>query len=85
VYSEELVPTLSLALMQMGASRALVVHGNDGLDEITIAGPTTISRDTSNWLRSYQISPEQLGIKRASLSEVSGGDVGKMHESYATF
>lgn len=77
VYSEELVPTLSLVLMRMGVARALVVHGNDGLDEITIAGPTTISEIRGDWLRSYQISPEQLGIKRASLSEVSGGNAGE--------
>jgi anthranilate phosphoribosyltransferase len=74
VYAEHLAHTMSLALMKLGASRALVVHGHDGLDEITITGPTTISEVRNDWRRTYQVSPEQFGIERASLSDVSGGD-----------
>jgi anthranilate phosphoribosyltransferase len=74
VHSEQLAATLASALMKIGASRAMVVHGSDGLDEITVTGPTTILEIRNDWMRRYHISPEHLGFKRSPASALAGGD-----------
>ncbi len=74
VYSEHLAFAIASALVKSGVSHALVVHGNDGLDEITITGSTRIVEARDGWLRDYQVEPEQFGIERAPLSAISGGD-----------
>lgn len=75
VYSADLVEKLAMALKMLGLQRALVVHGLDGLDEITITGSTRIGEVRGEWVRLYEIKPEQFGLSRAPLSEISGGDV----------
>jgi anthranilate phosphoribosyltransferase len=75
VYSAELVEKLAQALRLLGLKRALVVHGDDGLDEITITGPTKISELRAGELRTYQVTPQQFGLPQASLDDISGGDV----------
>src|SRR5437764_3208852 len=75
VYSVELVERLAMALKMLGLRRALVVHGADGLDEITITGSTKIGEVRGEWVRVYEITPEQFGLERAPLSEISGGDL----------
>jgi len=57
-----------------GLRRALVVHGADGLDEITITGPTRIAEVRDAQVRSYEVTPEEFGLKRASIEEIAGGD-----------
>jgi anthranilate phosphoribosyltransferase len=74
VYSLELVDKLAEALSMLGLHRALVVHGLDGLDEITITGPTRIAEVREGNVRSYEVTPEEFGIKRARLEDISGGD-----------
>ena len=74
VYSLELVEKLAEALSMLGLRRALVVHGVDGLDEITITGVTRIAEARSGSVRSYEVEPEEFGMKRSSLQEISGGD-----------
>lgn len=74
VYSRDLVEKVAEALCQLGLKRAVVVHGSDGLDEITISGPTAISEARNGSVRSYEITPEQFGIPRAALSSLDGGD-----------
>ncbi len=74
VYSEQLAFALASALMKSGVSRALVVHGSDGLDEITITGPTRIVEARDGWLRDYHVTPEHFGMERAPLSAIFGGD-----------
>jgi anthranilate phosphoribosyltransferase len=74
VYTLELVEKLAEALSMLGLHRALVVHGLDGLDEITITGPTRIAEAREGAVRSYEVEPEEFGMKRASLAEISGGD-----------
>jgi len=54
--------------------RALVVHGADGLDEISISGPTKIGEVRGEWVRVYEVTPEQFGLQRAPLSAITGGD-----------
>jgi anthranilate phosphoribosyltransferase len=75
VYSESLVETLAQALLMLGLKRALVVHGSDGLDEITISGETKVAEVRDGAVKSYTVAPEEFGMKRAPLSEISGGDV----------
>ena len=74
VYSIELVEKLAEALSMLGLRRAIVVHGMDGLDEITITGPTRIAELREGRVRSYEVTPEEFGMKRASIGELSGGD-----------
>jgi anthranilate phosphoribosyltransferase len=74
VYSVELVEKLAEALSMLGVHRALVVHGLDGLDEITITGPSRIAEVRDGNVRSYEVTPEEFGMKRASLEQISGGD-----------
>jgi anthranilate phosphoribosyltransferase len=74
VYSADLVEKLAEALSMLGLRRALVVHGNDGLDEITITGSTRIAEVREGQVRSYEVTPEEFGLKRAAIDEVSGGD-----------
>jgi anthranilate phosphoribosyltransferase len=74
VYSVELVEKLAEALSMLGLRRALVVHGLDGLDEITITAPTRIAEAREGSVRSYEIEPEEFGMTRAALQEISGGD-----------
>src|SRR5271170_4481428 len=74
VYSADLVEKLAEALSELGLRRALVVHGRDGLDEITITGPTKIAEVRDGQVRSYEVTPEEFGLRRASLEEIAGGD-----------
>jgi len=74
VYSADLVEKLAEALSMLGAHRALVVHGDDGLDEITITAPTRVSEVREGNVRSYEVTPEEFGFVRASLQAISGGD-----------
>jgi anthranilate phosphoribosyltransferase len=74
VYSLDLVEKLAEALSMLGLRRALVVHGLDGLDEITITGPTRIAEAHEGTVRSYEVEPEEFGMARAGLQEIAGGD-----------
>jgi anthranilate phosphoribosyltransferase len=75
VYSVALVEKLAEALSMLGLHRALVVHGLDGLDEITITGPTRIAELREGTVRTYEVTPEEFGMNRGTLDEISGGDV----------
>ena len=74
VYSADLVEKLAEALSMLGLHRALVVHGSDGLDEITITGPTRVGEVREGQVRTYEVTPEELGLQRATLEDISGGD-----------
>ena len=74
VYSVELVEKLAEALSMLGLQRAMVVHGLDGLDEITITAPTRIAEVRGGNVRSYEVTPEEFGIPRTSVEEIQGGD-----------
>jgi len=74
VYAADLVEKLAEALSMLGLQRALVVHGSDGLDEITITGPTRIAEVRDGQVRSYEVTPEEFGLPRATLEDISGGD-----------
>jgi anthranilate phosphoribosyltransferase len=74
VYSAELVEKLAEALSMLGLRRAMVVHGMDGLDEITITGPTRIAELKNGAVHGYEVSPEDFGMSCAALGDISGGD-----------
>lgn len=74
------VPGLSLlvaqALARLGSIRALVVHGEDGLDEVSISAPTSVCELRDGDIKTYQITPEEFGLQRADATMVRGGTVG---------
>jgi len=74
VYALDMVEKLAQALSMLGLRRALVVHGLDGLDEITITGPTRVAEARDGIVRTYEVDPEEFGMKRATLEDISGGD-----------
>ena len=74
VYSADLVEKLAETLSMLGLHRALVVHGDDGLDEITITGPTRIGEVREGQVRTYEVTPEEFGLQRATLDDISGDD-----------
>src|SRR6266487_991670 len=74
VYSDDLVEKLAEALSMLGLRRALVVHGLDGLDEITVTGPTRVAEVREGIVRAYEVTPEECGLPRATLDEIAGGD-----------
>jgi anthranilate phosphoribosyltransferase len=74
VYSDALVEMLAEVLSRIGVRRALVVHGSDGLDEITLSGPTRIAEVRDSTIRTYEVTPEEFGIARAPLTALAGGD-----------
>ncbi len=84
VYSLDLVEKLAEALSMLGLHRALVVHGLDGLDEITITGSTRVAEARDGSVRSYEIEPEEFGMTRATLQDISGGDAAQNAEIIRT-
>ncbi|MDR1070819.1 MAG: anthranilate phosphoribosyltransferase [Gracilibacteraceae bacterium] len=73
VYDENLVEPLAGVLNNLGVKRAMVVHGHDGLDEITLTGTTTVCEAAGGKTNSYFITPEQFGLKRCRPGELTGG------------
>lgn len=75
VYAPELTEMFAGALHFLGAKRVFVVHGHDGLDEISICAPTRISELKNGMIRTYDITPEQFFEKKANPEDLIGGDV----------
>ena len=75
VADESLVEKLTLVLQSLGCYHAVVVHGEDGLDEITIAGKTQVCELKDGHIKRYSISPEDLGLSRASVDSLRGGTI----------
>ena len=73
VYDENLVEPLANVLANLGVKRAMVVHGHDGLDEVTLCDTTTICEVCDGKLNSFFLTPEQLGFKRCDIKELVGG------------
>ena len=74
VYAAALVDKLAHALCLLGLRRAMVVHGRDGLDEITITGPTLVAEARKGKVHNYEVQPEDFGLRSAPLQEILGGD-----------
>ncbi|MBZ9537858.1 anthranilate phosphoribosyltransferase [Modicisalibacter tunisiensis] len=67
VYQPELVPLMAEAVKRLGSRHVLVVHAEDGLDEISLAAPTRVAELNDSEIREYTIAPEDFGIERQSL------------------
>ena len=74
VYEQRLVETLARVLGELGAERALVVHGEDGLDEITTTTRSHAALLAGGALTALRIDPEDFGIERATPADLAGGD-----------
>lgn len=74
VFSRDLVVQMAEALATLGAERVWVVHGSDGLDEITTTGPTFVAALENGEVRSFEISPEDAGLPPAQPHRLKGGD-----------
>ena len=74
VYAPELTEMFANALQLLGAKRAFVVHGHDGLDEISVCAPTRVSELKDGMIRTYDIHPEQYFGELADPESLKGGD-----------
>ncbi len=74
VFAAEWVEPLAEVLGRLGAERAWVVHGHDGLDELSTTGPTTVSEWTGEEVRSFEVTPEDAGLPRSQLKDLLGGE-----------
>jgi anthranilate phosphoribosyltransferase len=73
IYSGELVSMIAHVLKNLGSVRAMVVHGLEGLDEISLCGPTKVAELRDGEVKEYVIEPEQFGLMRCRLEELHGG------------
>jgi anthranilate phosphoribosyltransferase len=74
VFSRQWVEPIAQVLRNLGSDRAYVVHGSDGLDEITTSGPTHVAALENGAVRTFEISPEDVGLQRVKPETLRGGD-----------
>ena len=74
VYSKGVTELMARALGELGVRRAFVVHGADGLDEISLARETYVAELRDGAVRSYTVTPEDFGLRQAPLEAIRGGD-----------
>ena len=74
VFSRQWVQPLAEVLRNLGAERVWVVHGSDGLDEITLSGPTAVAALENGNIRTFEVTPEDAGLARAPAEALKGGD-----------
>ena len=73
VYQPELLDTVTYVAKELGYTNAMFVHGLDGLDEISLLGATRINELCDGKVKTYEITPEQFGLRRCSLEEIRTG------------
>jgi len=74
VYSAHLVPLVAEAMKRLGVRHALVVHGDGGLDEVSISGPSQVAEVRSGAIQLSTLKPEDVGLERAPITALAGGD-----------
>lgn len=74
VYDEKLLTMMAQVLGNLGAIHALIVRGEDGLDEVTTTSDTKIAEFKDGKIKNYHINPKDFGIAKASLDDLKGGD-----------
>jgi len=74
VYSRDLVEPVAHVLKNLGSEHVWVVHGRDGMDEITTTGPTHVAELNAGMVRTFDITPQDAGLSTAQLSDLIGGD-----------
>lgn len=75
VYNRDLVAPMAQVLANLGLKKALVVHGSDGMDEVTTSAPTFVSEFNGREVISYEVDPRELGIVLASEKDLRGADI----------
>ncbi len=78
VFTPDLIETLAQVLNRFGVKRALVVCGEGNIDEITITGETRVADLQDGKVSTYTITPEELGLTRASLADIKGGETAEL-------
>jgi anthranilate phosphoribosyltransferase len=73
VYSAGLLEPMARVLKNLGTRRAWIVHGEDGLDEISVTAPTKVAELKGSAVTLFTITPEEFGFKRAGISDIRGG------------
>jgi len=73
VFTMDVVDLVAATLAELGIERAFVVHGRGGLDEISLAGETIVAEVRGGKVRKFSVTPEEFGVKRASLDAIRGG------------
>jgi anthranilate phosphoribosyltransferase len=73
VYEQDLIEPMAQVLSKLGVQNALVVFGQDGLDEISMSAPTSVCEIRGGTFKSYTIEPEQFGFKRCKKEDLTGG------------
>ena len=73
-FSRQWVEPMAQVLKNLGSELIWVVHGSDGLDEITTSGPTSVAELKNGEIRTFEIAPEDAGLKRAKPEDLRGGD-----------
>jgi anthranilate phosphoribosyltransferase len=74
VFSKQWTQPLAQVLKNLGAERVWVVHGSDGLDEITTSGPTSVAALQDGQVKTFEISPAELGLRQVKPEALRGGD-----------
>jgi anthranilate phosphoribosyltransferase len=74
VFSRQWIEPIAQVLANLGSQAAWVVHGSDGLDEITTSGPTSVAALENGKVRTFEVSPEDAGINRSNAEALRGGD-----------
>lgn len=75
VFSNNVREKIAHTLVNLGVSRAMIVHGHDGLDEITLTGKTFISEVNNGWVKNYQLDPHDYNMDYCSPDDLKGGDL----------
>jgi anthranilate phosphoribosyltransferase len=75
VYDGALAEVMANVLKELGTTRAFVVHGEDGLDELSTTGPSRVAELKDGQIRCYTVQPEDFGLSRATLADLQGGSV----------
>ena len=74
VFSKQWVQPLAQVLKNLGSDSVWVVHGSDGLDEITLTGPTSVAALENGTIRTFEVTPEDAGLTRSGPGSLKGGD-----------
>src|SRR5262249_27518901 len=74
VFSRQWIEPMARVLKNLGSERAYVVHGSDGLDEITTCGPTSVAALDNGAIKTFEIAPEEVGLPKADPQSLLGGN-----------
>jgi anthranilate phosphoribosyltransferase len=74
VFARDKVELVAAAMARLGVRHGMVVHGSDGLDELTLTGPTSVAEVKDGVVTEYELTPEQVGLQRAPLRALAGGE-----------